>query len=232
MSAKHQATVPFERKAAVAVLVAGGIAALACAFGSIWVVRVGVVLALVAATVALAFSFSEIRRLNEAHRLELRAMRRSASEAAAKHHAESMELIETFRARYAAHAEQVGDLRAELAATQTELSTVRGNLVSARAEAASKTQQVVALEAAIAEHETELAVLTEQLRALETPEVEGEVVTIPQRAISRKALAAKLPTAAELWSNGDHPTSFTMESVDFAALMNGTLTSLEQRKHA
>lgn len=210
-----------ERKSALAVLIAASVVAVACAFGPIWIVRLGVVLAVLGAVGSVWFAFTEMSRMEVLHRTELKAERMARAAADRAHHAESMELINTFKTRYLAHATQVDDLRGSMAGLQQELSTVRGNLVSARAESIAKAQTIAELQATLAE----LRVRLEHAEALAADE--SEVVTLPSRGIARKTLAEKLPTAAELWTNGEHPTSVDFEALDVALLAGGRLARRE-----
>lgn len=201
-----------ERKAALAVLISASVIALACAFGPIWIVRVGLVLAVLGAAGSVWFAFREMSRMEVLHRSELKTERMARAAADRAHHAESMELISTFKTRYLAHATQVEDLRGDLAGLQQELSTLRGNLVSARAEAIAKAQTIAELQAS-------LASLNERLEVAEADE--SEVVTLPSRGIARKTMAERLPTAAELWTNGEHPTAVDFDALDVALLAAG-----------
>lgn len=228
VSAKHQASLSSERKASVIGLVAASVVALACAFGPIWVVRAGLLIAVAGAVFSVWFAFRELARMDVIHRTELKAERLARSAADRAHHAESMELISTFKSRYLAHATQVDDLRGDLAGVQQELSTLRGNLVSARAESVAKAQTISELQAALAEREAELTALQVRMAEAEALADESEVVTLPSRGIARKTLAQRMPTAAELWVDGEHPTSVDLDAIDVALLGFGR----QQRREA
>ena len=191
-----------ERRATLGFLIAATVIGVVCAFGPIWMVRVGLVVALLGAAASVWYSFKEISRIEILHRSELKAVRDRAAEAARQHHTESMELIGTFTQRYKAHGEQLGNLREELASRQQELSTLRGNLVSTRAEADRRAERITELEALLEATEAKL---------------NQNVVTLPRRP-------GPLPTAAELWSDGNHPTL-----VDVALLR---MPELPERKRA
>ncbi|CAI9404991.1 hypothetical protein AESSP_01322 [Aestuariimicrobium sp. T2.26MG-19.2B] len=204
-----------ERKAALIVLIVGAVIALACAFGPIWVVRAGLVVSVLGAVGSVWFAFRELSRMEVLHHTELKTERLARAAADRAHHAESMELIHTFKTRYLAHATQVDDLRGDMAGLQQELSTVRGNLVSARAEAVAKGRTIADLQA-------QLSALQERLEHLEALTAdESEVVTLPSRGIARKTMAERVPTAAELWTNGEHPTDVDLEALDVALLAGG-----------
>lgn len=215
-------------------LAIGALAALACAFGSVWVIRAGVLVALLVAAGALTFAFRQMSSMRKAHLAELKTLRASAATANRTHHAESMRLIADFTHRVREHGEQVEQLRTDLATTRQELSSVRGNLVSARADGVAKSEQITALQGTVGELEEQVAALVAQLsQALSAAQSDqADVVTLPTRAISRKALAAQLPTAAELWQDGEFPTSFSLEAFDLELLTGEGASAPELRKHA
>lgn len=209
------------RNATVWVLGVAALIGLGCAFGPIWIVRAGLLVTLVGAAAALWLAFREITRIEGVHRVELKAVRDQAREAARTHHEEAMGLIDTFAHRSRAHGEQLESLRRELAARQQELSGLRGNLVSLNAENDRRA-------ARIAELELELSALEESLALEESmPEqgaAEESLVTLPRRVVAAKVADRGIPTAAELWSDGNHPTVVDLE------LLN--LPLVEERKHA
>ena len=207
-----------ERKLTLGFLIAATIIAVVAAFGPLWMVRVGLAVAMIGCALSVWYSFKEIARIEVIHRKELKAMRDQAVEAAHEHHVESMDLIETFTARYKAHGEQLASLRSELSGRKQELSTLRGNLASATAESDRRANRIAELEAQLAARMDELAVL--EARIAEMGATEGELVSLPRRRSAR----TQVPTAAELWSDGNHPTV-----VDLALL---NLPVADERKHA
>lgn len=213
-----------ERRATLYILIAVTIVAVICAFGPLWMVRVGLGVALLGAATSVWYAFKEINRLEVLHRTELKAVRDQAVLAARAHHDESMELIETFTSRYKAHGQQLSALRGELASRQQELSTLRGNVISATAEADRRGERITELEAQLAERQAELEALEVKLTEL-AAEHDGELVTLPRRVVSRKAAdaARAVPTAAELWSDGNHPTVVDLALLNIPAM---------ERKHA
>lgn len=194
---------------------------LVCAFGPIWMVRAGLFVSILGAGASVWFAFREISRLEVLHRTELKAARDAAALAARAHHAESMDMIDTFTARYKAHSEQLAKLRAELTNRQQELSTLRGNLVSVRAESSRRADRITELEHELESRMIEIEAL-EQYTAL--TDASAEVVNLPRRYAPRTVGERGIPTAAELWSDGNHPTV-----VDLAQLK---LPVFEERKQA
>ena len=211
-----------ERRASLGLMIAATVIGLVCALGPIWMVRAGLLASIFGAAIAVWFAFREISRLEVLHRTELKASREAASLAAHAHHVESMDLINTFTTRYRAHGQQLSALRSDLSTRQLELSTLRGNLVSVRSESDRRGVRIHELEEQLAARQAEFEALEAAMDALGS--VEAEVVTLPRRTASRTAKNAGVPTAAELWSDGNHPTI-----VDLAQLK---MPFLDQRKQA
>lgn len=224
VTAKHANPLSTERKATLVVLVVAAAIGLLTVFGPAWLVRVGLLVAVAGAATSVWLAFTEMARMEVLHRKELKTVQRAASAAAAAHHEESMELIGTLQVRSRAHWGQLTDLRTELAMVQQELSTLRGNLLSARNESTIRLSQVAHLRAELDAQRAELEAVRAQLAEVEGPTTEQQLVTLPRRVVSRKALAATLPSASELWHDGDHPT-----------LVNEALANLPEileRRHA
>ncbi|MGA4506370.1 hypothetical protein ACQB6R_12550 [Propionibacteriaceae bacterium G1746] len=215
-----------ERRTSLALMVAVTVIGLVCAFGPLWMVRVGLVVSLAGAATALWFAFREIHRLEALHRTELKAMRDAAALAAHAHHTESMGMIEQFTARYKAHGEQLATLRADLTARQQELSTLRGNLVSATAESDRRAERVTDLEAQLAARQAEIEALEAKLlEVADQFDDSDEIITLPRRSAARTVIEGGVPTAAELWSDGNHPTVVDLNMLNLPQ-------QLEQRKQA
>ncbi|WOP17250.1 hypothetical protein [Raineyella sp. LH-20] len=208
------------RKVTVGVLVAGAVVAAALAIGGLWVVRGGVALAIVTAvtSVVLAWREATLDRQEVARRdlenaraqgLELTRERRS-----------NMSVVNTLESRNTAIASRVDDLTTEIRTLRAEIASLRkikGELVEGIAE---RDVELLALR-------TELAKAQQELRKLVGDE--AEVFAMPRRGAVKESASewAALPTAEELWSDGDHPTV-----VDMKALVYPETDEQVQRKHA
>ena len=195
---------------------------LVCAFGPIWMVRAGLFVSILGAAASVWFAFREISRLEVLHRTELKTSREAASLAAHAHHVEAMGMIDNFTARYRSHGEQLAQLRGELSTRQQELSTLRGNLVSVRAESDRRGGRISELEEQLVTRQAEIQAFEAQMAEL--AEVAPEIVTLPRRSALHTVMSGGVPTAAELWSDGNHPTV-----VDLAQLR---LPVYEERQRA
>lgn len=207
------------RKLTVGVLVAGIVVAAALAIGTVWVVRAGVALAAITAvsTVLLAWREAALERRVAARRdlenaraqgLDLSRERRS-----------NISVVNSLESRNNAIASRVDDLSTEIRTLRAEIATLRkvkGEMVHA-----------------IAERDVEVDTLRHDLRQAQATlqkllSEEAEVFAMPRRSTGGEEAAADwsaVPTAEELWSDGDHPTV-----VDLKALAYPDVP--EQRKHA
>lgn len=212
MAGRRVAPNSSERNAALIILTVGSAAALASLFGSIWVVRAGVVVAVAMAVVALVVSFAQIKRLQEEHARELRHEVELRTAAAERHHADSVAMIDRFNQRAASLNSVITQLRSQLAAARSELSTMRGNAAWLRGEVAERQARVEALNARIAE-------LEQQLRGAEEREAEESriIELVPDRPS---------PSVEDIWGDDEHPTLVDIRMVNIDEL------DAPLRKHA
>lgn len=201
VSGKRQADRSVERRITFAVLVVGSIASIALAFGPEWMVRIGVGVALVMAFVSVALSWRELERVHAAHRIELKALYSASMEQANRHHQESLAMVERFDARAEQLKETINRVTSELAAARSELSTMRGNGAWLRGEIAERQSRIFALESRISELETA------------REDARDNLIQLPRYGAD--VSQEDLPTAEELWSDGNHPTVVDLRMLAF-----------------
>lgn len=192
MAGLHAAAPSRERRTALAILAVGTAISLASLFGTIWVVRVGVVAAIAMAFLAAAAAWRQLERERSEHLAQIReqvALRVALTE---KHHAESLAMIERFGLRAQNLKSLVAGLRRQLAHANAELSAMRGNAVWLRAE--------------IAERQATIDALTARIEELQD---RGDVlVTMPRRGV-----AALTPSALDIWGADEHPTVVDLQKL-------------------
>lgn len=198
---------PIERKLAFAVLAVGTIGCLLASFGPIWAVRVAVAVAAAMAYGAVALAWHELSVVRKAHRLQLKAAQDSVVAASDKHRADSIEMIDRFNARTAQLRDVITRLRGELSSARAELSSMRGNSVWLRGEVAERQARIDQLAERIAELESRLAA-SEGV-------TESVIHALPRFAASGRR--GQLPTAAEIWPDGDFPTVVDLSAIVFPA---------------
>lgn len=192
MAGRHVASSKNERNTALLILAVGSIAALASMLGNIWIVRAGVVVAILMATIALYVSFQEVKRIREEHSAALRREVEIRMEMSEKHHADSVAMIDRFNARAENLNTIIVKLRAQLGAAKSELSSMRGNAAWLRAEVAERQARIEELTARIAELEAQR----------EAAEQEDSIVELPE--------AAWYPQVEDIWGEEEHPTMINL----------------------
>lgn len=205
MAGRHAKLPLTERRTAWTILAVGTIVSIASLFGSVWLIRAGVLVAIGMAFLAVHITWKQLERERNEHLEQIReqvAIRTALSE---KHHSDSVAMIDRFTARSDALKSIIFKLRRQLAAANGELSTMRGNSVWLRAEVSERQATIEALNSRIAELETELG---------------EKVVTMPRRGTTNVQ-----PSVEDIWQDDEHPTL-----VDLTKLQLDDIT--ERRREA
>lgn len=172
--------------------------------GGVWVVRAGVVVALLMAFAAVAVAGRELRRERAAHQAEVKHQVGLRIAQADRHHADAVAMIERFNARTENLNAIVLKLRRQLASATAELSSMRGNSAWLRGEIAERQARIDALTARVAELESA---------------GQPNVVALPRHA-------TLTPKVEDIWGSDEHPTM-----VDLAKLQLDVALP-ELRRHA
>ena len=179
-----------ERSIALTILVVGAVAAAASLLGDVWIVRAGVVIAVVMSVAAFVVAGRQLQRERAEHKQQLQHEMELRSQQAERFHTDSMAMIDRFNDRIENLKNVVLKLRRQLAAAQSEMSSMRGNAAWLRGEIAERQARIDALEAQIADLEKEEA---------------SNVVELP---------AAARPTVDDVWGDDEHPTMVDMGKLD------------------
>ncbi|MBB1508476.1 hypothetical protein ACX1DX_07820 [Tessaracoccus sp. Y36] len=198
-----------ERTIALTILAVGTVVSLASMAGNVWLVRAGVIVAVLMAVAAVYVVWRQLSFERVLHSEELKHEVDLRSQQADRHHAESVAMIERYNARADNLKAVIAKLRGQLGAAKSELSSMRGNSVWLRAEVAERQARIVALEKRIADLEAE--------RAERQAENTANIVELPSRALH--------PSIDDIWGEDEHPTM-----VDIAKLNLDVLPDL--RRHA
>ncbi|GAA4890984.1 hypothetical protein GCM10025789_04560 [Tessaracoccus lubricantis] len=191
-----------ERTVALTILAVGTVVSLASLAGNVWLVRAGVVVAILMAVASTWVVWRQLAFERTLHAEELKHEVDLRSQQADRHHAESVAMIERYNARAENLKAVIAKLRGQLGAAKSELSSMRGNSAWLRAEVAERQARIVALEKRIAELEAE----NEAREAEETV----NIVELPGRALR--------PTIDEIWGEDEHPTIVDLAKLDLDVL--------------
>ena len=183
MAGRRAAQNSSERTLALTILGVGTAASLASLFGGVWVVRAGVVVAILMAFAATYVAWRELAAERARHGEEIKREIALRSVQASRFHEESVAMIGRYNARAENLQSVIAKLRSQLGAARSELSTMRGNAVWLRAEVAERQARIEALEIRIAELEAEDT---------------ANIVSLPRHLVS--------PSIDDIWGENEHPT--------------------------
>lgn len=188
-----------ERTLALTILGVGTAVSIASLVGDVWIVRAGLLVAVVMAFAAVLVAWRELKVERERHALEMKHEVALRSQQAMRFHEESVAMIGRFNARSENLQSVIAKLRSQLGSAKAELSSMRGNAVWLRAEVAERQARIEALESRIAELEAEDT---------------ANIVDLPRRVS---------PSIEDIWGQDEHPTM-----VDLAKLNLEGLPALRQ----
>lgn len=209
------------RKATIGVLVAGIIAAAALALGSAWVVRIGVAVAALTAIVAVALAWHDAKIQRQAREAENLEATRAQGADLHRERQSTMAVVDSLKSRNSRISGRVSELSGVINDLRTEIADLRTENSELSSDLARTQSRVEQLRAELRLAEAELAAINE--------EDEAEVFAMPRRGLPQDADTwAAVPTAEELWADGDHPTVVDMEAIIFPESLEGP----EQRQHA
>lgn len=183
MAGRRAAQKSSERTLALTILGVGTAASLASLLGGVWVVRAGVVIAILMAFAATYVAWRELSAERARHSEEIKREVALRSVQASRFHDESVAMIGRYNARAENLQSVIAKLRGQLGAARSELSTMRGNAVWLRAEVAERQARIEALELRIAELEAEDT---------------ANIVAMPRHVVS--------PSIDDIWGENEHPT--------------------------
>ena len=216
----HRAASSPARKLTVGILVAGLLVAAALAIGTLWVVRGGVLLASITAVVSVTLAWREAT-------IERRAAARKDLEQAraqgldlSRERRSNLSVVNSLETRNDAIASRVEDLGTEIRTLRAEIAVLRKLKGEMAHTIAERDVEMLTLHQELQKARTELQMLVSD---------EAEVFALPRRGAAAEgpsAAWADVPTAEELWADGDHPTVVDMKALAYPEIAS------EQRKHA
>lgn len=192
MAGSHVSRPVSERSVALTILVVGLVAAAASVFGDIWVVRAGLLIAIAIAVSAFVVAGRQLQRERQEHADQLRREMELRAQQADRFHTDSLAMIERFNERIDNLKGIVLKLRRQLAAAQSEMSSMRGNAAWLRGEIAERQARIESLEGQVAELEAGKESNIIELRA------------------------GLQPTVDDVWGDDEHPTMVDMGKLDLS----------------
>jgi len=194
------------------VLIIGTVVAVVAAWGPVWVVRAGVVVAVATAVVACVLAWRELAAVRHQHAVEMLAASRWHGAALREERRHNAAVVDTLTGRVeAATAERRGhqthiveltstvvQLTATIGGLKSEISTLHGNFASAQGDIRQRESVIASLRETLRSREAELAALSD---------AGSRVRAIPRRMLTdREAASVTAADTEELWPDGRHPS--------------------------
>lgn len=203
------------------VVVVGTVLSVAAAFGPVWLVRIGLVVAIAAAIIATVLAWREVRADRHRHAAALLATNRAHGAALRMERAQNSAVLQVVTERNVA-------ATAEITRQQTVIAQLRGEVSSLKGDRAALTAEVARRQELIASLEETVRVREAQLQALNEGE-EAEVHTMPRRGRVDGVLPAQAGAEAEeMWTDGTHPTVVDLAVIDSYLIGEPVLPNYEE----
>lgn len=204
--AGRRTSVSPQRRATRTALIVGTVLAIAASFGPVWIVRAGVVIALLAGCLAVRWAWLELRQAREqAGRSRVDDLR-SHNVQLSQERRRNLEVVEALQHHDEANAEKLVELQVFIGHLRTEISSLNSDKAALLHDVIERDRRIEDLIASLADREAELAELW--------AESEAEVVAIPRHAAPAADWDA-LPSAEDLWANGNHPTVVDLQKLAY-----------------
>ena len=210
--AKRKESVSPLRRTSEIVLVAGTVVGVLAAFGPAWAVRIGIVVAIIAAVVACLFAWRELFNARRQHARAMLAASRDHGRALTEERTRNATVVDTLLARVADAGVLIEKQRVIIAELKMRLSGLKGDKAYLRAEVDHRESVISSLRDTVRAREAELVALRE--------EPDAAVHTMPRRVFAEHdPTVEETRTAEDLWTCGSHPTVVDLKTLDLAMVL-------------
>ena len=190
------------RRIAEIVLVVGTVVAVAAAFGPIWIVRLGLAVAITAAVVACVFAWREIHTTRRAHAQAMLEATRSHGAALTEERSRNAAVVHTLKLRITDAGRMIEKQRVTIARKQQQISSLRDDRAYLRGEVEYREKVISALRETVREREAELIVLRDG--------PDAEIHHMPRRVLAEHESVWQELSA----SDGMRPTMVDVTVID------------------
>ncbi len=198
-------------------MVVGTVLAVAAAFGPLWLVRIGVAVAVIAAVLACVLAWRELFSAQRQHAAQQLATSRAHGHALSEERRRNGEVVETLNRRVLEAGVVIAGQNTIIAHLRSDLSTVNGDRAQLRSEIEHRDTVITSLRATVRNHEAELIALQNDNTADEN---RADVHHMPRRMLAEQESSwAGLPDADQLWNDGAHPTVVDLMMIDTNVLL-------------
>lgn len=194
------------RRATQAALAVGAVLAVAAAFGPVWIVRAGVVVALLSGFLGVRWAWHELRQAREhAGRRQVDDLRHHNAQLSMERR-RNLEVVEALQHYDETNSEKLVQLQVTIGELRTEITALNGDKAALVDDVTERDRRIEDLVATLADREAELAELSADSGA--------EIVAIPRHAAHAADWDA-LPSAEDLWASGNHPTVVDLQKLAY-----------------
>jgi chromosome segregation ATPase len=186
------------------VLVIGTVVAVVAAFGPVWAVRAGVVVAVAAAIIACVAAWRELSEARHRHAGEMLAASKAHGAVLTEERRHNASVVDTLTTRAQAATAEIKRCRATLAEHQAtietllaEITTLHGNHAAAQGLIRRREAEIVTLQETVRAREAELLALSE---------VNGQVRAMPRRMLTEHEEPSRPAPRDELFAAGGLPS--------------------------
>ncbi len=222
-TARRRAEISPLRRLSRNVLIVGTVVAVLAAFGPVWVVRFGVLVAVAAAVIGCVVAWRELAEARRAHSSEMLSASKAHGSALTEERRQNATVVDTLtgrirqtRAEIERHRQTILELTGTVTALEGTVGTLRGDVSTLRAGRAA--DQATA-QREIRQREQAIAALRETVRSREAEllalsEAAGQVRAIPRRVLAEhQSASSRAPDADDLLADGSHPTVASLVDV-------------------
>lgn len=222
-TARRRAEISPLRRLARNVLLIGTVVAIVAAFGPVWVVRIGVLVAISAAVVACVVAWRELADARRAHASEMLSASKAHSSALTDERRQNATVVDTLtgrirqtRAEIERHRQTIIELTGTVTTLEGAVSSLRGDVSRVQA---SRAADQAAAQREIRQREQAIDLLRDTVRSREAEllalaQAAGQVRSIPRRVLAEHESAwSRVPEADDLWRDGSHPTVASLVDV-------------------
>lgn len=237
------------------VLIVGAVLCAAAAFGPVWVVRAGVVLAIATAVVSVALALRQITAIRRENAARLLKMTKDHGAALSSERTRNAEVVQVLTDRVQDSQQQSAKQRIRIGQLNAKVTELTGDNATLRSDLKSRDITIAGLRETVRSRNTEIQLLRADLdlEAIDAtvsdvhalprhvsrpangpsgPESESETARTEtgriQTATAGGSVGSSVAGGGELWTDADHPTVVDMRAV---AIGKPNL-EVEQRKHA
>ena len=201
-------------------LVGGTIISVVAAFGPVWAVRTGVVVAVAAAVIATLLAWREVRADRRRHAAAMLASTRAHGETLRAERAHNSGVLSVVTERNVAARGEITRQQTVIAQLRGEVSSLKGDRAALSAEITRRQEVIASLQDTVRARDAELAALIDNRADRDGDAAEGaDVHAMPRRVLVDADAEPGGESPAEIWTDGTHPT---VVDLDLSGLDYGT----------